>query len=250
MTGFIKKTTAIYLSIATLLLMSGFTFYTQTIFAADVTLDGAVVSFKYPTTSSSFTVNSNSDRMMCVSYGTYQGGSPTGITWNGTALTKIVEQVGSYNEESSIWCLVAPEVGTFTVEVTGMGNWSAVGIYSLYNVDQNLPTNFATNGGESSSESVTLVTESDNSWVIAQLEAEPAIIMTTSGGIEDYNQQGASYQNAEGQHILRATAGSQSMTASLDYSARWNATAVEIKVASAGGGATPSSIESDVILFE
>lgn len=110
-----------------------------------------------------------------------------------------------------------------------MGNWSCVGIYSLYNCDQNLPSNTNTAGGNSGTASVSLTTASNNSWVVACIEAEPAITMTTSGGTEDFNQQGASYQNGEGQHILKATAGSQTMSASLSYGARWNVSVLELK---------------------
>lgn len=194
-----------------------------------IALDGTVTSFEYPTTSTSVTVAANSNRLLLVSYTTYQGGGPSAVTWNGTSLTKIVEKVGSFSEQCSIWGLVAPAAGTFTLAVTGMGNWSCVGIYSLYNCAQSLPTNFTTAGGSSSTASVSLTTLNNNSWVVACIEAEPTITMTTSGGTEDFNQQGASFQNGEGQHILKATAGSQTMSASLSYGARWNVSALEVK---------------------
>lgn len=197
-----------------------------------IALDGAVVSFKYATSSTSFTVSNNSNRLLLVSYGTYQGAGPSAVSYNGVALTKIVEKVGSFSEQCSIWGLLSPDVGTATLSVSGMGNWSAVGIYSLYGVDQSsLPTNTATNGGASSSASVAVTTASDNSWVIASIEAEPTITISTSGGTEDWNQQGQSFQNAEGQRILKATAGSQTMSANLSYGARWNACAIEVKEA-------------------
>ncbi len=204
-----------------------------------IALDGTVVTGNN-NSSISVTVASNSDRMMVLSYATYQGGGPTSATYGSNALTKTVEQVGSYNEKASIWSFVAPTVGTANMVLVGAGDWHGVGIYSLYNVDQNLPTNFSTTGGDSSGTSLALTTGSNNSWVIACIEAEPAITMTTSGATEDWNLTGQSYQHGEGQHILKATAGSQTMTSSLGYGARWNTCNIEIKVvAEAPAASTP-----------
>lgn len=204
--------------------------------ADTVTLDGSVVTSKN-TATNAITVANNSNRMLIYSFGTYQGGAPSGVTYNGGAMTKLVEKIGSFGENCSIWGLVNPATGTHDTVVSGAGSFYAVGVYSLYGIDQNLPSNTATGGGDSNSASVAITTAAANSWVIAAIEAEPVITMTTSGGTQDWNQSGASFQNAEGQHILKATAGSQTMSASLAYGARWNTCAIEVKAATGGGAA-------------
>jgi len=141
--------------------------------------------------------------------------------------------VGSYSEQCSIWGLIAPDVGTYNVVMTGEGNWHGIGIYSLYNCSQTLPHNFSAVGGDNNTASLALTTGHDNSWVITCIEAEPAITMTTSGATEDWNLEGASYQHGQGHRIAKASAGSQTMSASLGYGARWNQCNVEVEEAAA-----------------
>lgn len=209
--------------------------------AASITLDGTVVSNEYSTSTitQAITIGANSDRMLIVAYGSYQGGGPSGITYNGVALTKIVEQVGSFNEVSSLWGLVAPATGTNNIVVSGAGNWSAMGAWSLYNVDQTLPATFSSGGGESSTASLALTTTVDGAWVITSIESEPVPTVTTSGGVNSWSFEGASYQHASGHTVPKATAGSQTMSASLSYGARWNMTNVQIKPVAAAAAAAP-----------
>ncbi len=208
-----------------------------TVWADSVTLDGTVITANN-TASLSITVGNNANRMGLVCYSTYQGGGPTGITWGGNAMTKVAERVGSFNEKASVWAIVAPATGATTVTVSGGGNWYGIGAYSLYGVDQNIPTNFTTGGGDSNSASLAITTLADNSWVIGCFEAEPVPTMSTSGGTSDYVLEGQPYQHGHGQHVLKATAGSQTMSASLSYGARWNVVDVEIKAATAAPATT------------
>ena len=202
-----------------------------------ITLDGSVTS-NAETGTTSITVASNTNRLLIVSYATYQGGGPSGITYNGVALTKIVEQLGSFSEQCSIWGLVAPDTGTNNVVVSGGGSYYAYGIYSLYNCDQNLPSVTSKTGGDSLTASLAITTVTDNSWVITCIESEPVPTMTTSGGTADWSKEGQSFQHGSGQHILKVTAGSQTMSASLSYGARWNQTNIEVKPFAAA--ATPT----------
>ena len=197
--------------------------------AASIALDGTVVSNEYNNGTQAITIGTNSDRMLIVAYGSYQGAGPSGMTYNGVALTKIVERVGSFSEVSSLWGLVAPATGTNNLVVSGMGDWSAYGAWSLYNVDQTLPTTFSSGGGDSSTASLALTTTVDGAWVITSIEAEPTITMTTSGGANSWTFEGQSFQHAGGHTVVKATAGSQTMSASLGYGARWNMTNVQIK---------------------
>lgn len=181
------------------------------------------------------TVGSNSDRMLILGTGHYQGDSsePT-ATYNTDALTVIKHQEGSYDERASIYGLVAPDTGTNSFVVTGAGAFTGFGVLSAYGCDQNLPTNVH---GVSNDTSEALTTTVDGSWVIAAIGAEPTITMTTTSGVEVMNQQGASYENAEMHYVLKATAGAQTMSFSLSYGARSNMALCEMKpVAAAGGG--------------
>jgi hypothetical protein len=197
-------------------------------------LDGTVISAEN-TGTTSMTVGNNANRKLVVSFATYQGGGPSGITFGGVALTKVVEAVGSFNEKCSIWELVAPAVSTANVVVSGAGDYYAYGIYSLYDCDQNLSTNFTSVSGDSNTASLAITTASANSWVITCIESEPDPTMTTSGGTADWEQEGQSFQHGSGQHILKASPGSQTMSASLAYGARWNQCNVEIKTYVASG---------------
>lgn len=215
-----------------------------------VTLDGTVVSSE-TTATNEFTVGNNTNRILLVSFATYQGNTPSGITYNSDALTKISEKIGSYGEQSSIWGLLAPDVGTANVVVSGASSYYAIGIYSLYNVNQSLTMATSSAGGESAGASLALTTTADNCWVIDALESEPAATLTTSGGTQDWNLEGESYQHGSGSHILKATAGEQAMTWSLGYGARWNQCAIEVCPVGETPPATPtgSAIQS-IIIFE
>lgn len=196
-----------------------------------IALDGTVASYirSGSTETKSVVVASNENRLLIVSYATYQGGGPTSMTYNGSSLTKIVEKVGSFSEQCSIWGIIAPDTGTHDLVINGAGNWSSYGIYSLYNCDQTLPSNTATAQSESSTASCALTTVANNSWIITCIESEPDPTMTTTNGVADWEKEGASYQHGSGQHVVKATAGSHTMSASLTYGARWNQANIEVK---------------------
>lgn len=184
------------------------------------------------------TVGANDNRMLIFGMGHYQGDAGlSGVTYNGDALTLLKDQEGSYEERAQLWGLVAPDTGTNSFVVSGAGGWTGFGVLSLYNADQNLPTNVGGSSGESNTASSSLTTLSNGSWVVAAFGCEPVPTMTTSGGVEVMKEQGDSYQNAEMHYVEKATAGSQTMSCSLSYGARWNVATCEV-VAASGGGST------------
>lgn len=192
-------------------------------------LDGSVVSDEYNNGTKSIVIGSNENRLLIVGYGSYQGAGPSGMTYNGVALTKIVEQVGSFNEVCSLWGLVAPDTGTHDLVVSGLGNWSAFGAYSLYNCVQSLPTNFNKTTGDSGGFSLALTTLYKNSWIISAIECEPIPTMTTTDGVLDWNFEGDVFQHAQGQHVVKAAAGAHTISGSLSYGARWNMANIEVR---------------------
>lgn len=204
-------------------------------FVGALTKDTAVESNN--TASFSVTVASNSNRMMIMGFGHYQGGDNiSAANYNSVSLTEVKAQAGSYGKRAGLWGLVAPATGTNTFTITGNDGWSGYGVLSIYDADQNLPTNTGGSSGDSSGTTTSLTTTVDNAWVVAAIGAEPSITMTTSSGVEDMNEQGDVYQNAEMHHVAKATAGSQSISFSLGYGARWNIAMCEVKPVGGGGG--------------
>lgn len=197
------------------------------VLAADISLDGAVITAEGQSTISVQVAN-NDNRLLILSFAVYQGNSPSGITFNGVAMTKIKEQVGSFNEQCSIWGLIAPAVGTYNLVMTGASNYYAVGIYRLYNCEQSLPTNFNGASGDNNNASLSITTTAANAWIISVLESEPDPTMTTSGGVADWEQEGQSFQHGAGQHYIQAAAGAKTMSWSLAYGARWNQVNVQV----------------------
>jgi len=205
-----------------------------------LTLDSATESNN--TTTFNVTVASNSDRMMIMGFGHYQGGNNiSGATYNSDALTEVKAQAGSYGERAGLWGLVAPDTGTNSFVISGNDSWSGYGVISVYNVDQTLPDTTGGASGNSNTASASLTTTVDNAWVVAAFGCESIPTMTTSDGAEDMKEQGASYQNAEMHHVAKASAGSQSMSCSLSYGARWNVALCQLKPAVASSTAYVNS---------
>lgn len=208
-----------------------------------LTKDTAVESNN--TTSFSVTVASNSNRLMLMGFGHYQGGDNiTGATYATIALTVVKAQAGSFGERSGIWGLIAPATGANTFAISGNDAWSGYGVLSIYDADQAaLPATTGGSSGDSGGTTTSLTTTVDNAWVVAAIGAEPGITMDTASGVEDMNEQGASYQNAEMHHVAKATAGSQSIAFTLAYGGRWNIAMCQVKPYDAGGGPTPAVMD-------
>lgn len=197
-----------------------------------VTLDGAVTTNEKTATTSK-TVANNADRLFLVAIGTHQSNNASGVTFNGDAMTLLKRQAGSYGEHCEIWGLIAPDIGTYNVVVSGANNWWAQGIYSIYDCEQELPSTANSTAvganGNSGYCSVSITTPVDNCLVVAVQSSEPVPTLDTAGATADWSQQGQSYQNSAGARILKATAGSIDMAWDLSYGGRWQAVAVAIK---------------------
>jgi len=107
------------------------------------TAGGSVSSFNWQQT-----INNDSNRLLVVLVGSPMG-SVSGVTFNGTALTwkanaandGVVTGVNSTGVLVSVWYLVSPPVGTYTIAVTLSGSTSSpCGIGAEYqNVNQTTP---------------------------------------------------------------------------------------------------------------
>lgn len=211
-------------------------------FAGALTLDSATEANN--SSSFSVTVASNSNRILYMGFGHYQGGNNiSSCSYNSDALTEVKAQAGSYGERAGLWGLVAPDTGTNTFSISGNDSWTGYGVVSIYDADQNLSANTAGASGDSGWANVSVTTTVDNAWVLAAFGSEAVPTMDSSLGgspVEDMIEQGYSYQNAEMHHNLKATAGSQTIGCDLSYGSRWNVAACEVKPY-AGGGGSPTN---------
>ena len=113
-------------------------------------------------TISSFTVGSNSNRILIVAVGEYNAEpAVTGITWNGSeAFTEILTY--STGLRAGLWYLINPTATTANVVITYASTAkSGAGVYSFYNVDQSSPigaTNSASGTTASPSPTITPTT--------------------------------------------------------------------------------------------
>lgn len=82
------------------------------------------------------------DRLLVVFVGTLSSASVSGITWNGTALTKAdaISYSTGTNPRGELWYLAAPATGTANLVVTMSGSTTAAVVFDFYaNVDQTTP---------------------------------------------------------------------------------------------------------------
>ncbi len=218
------------------------TFFVYAAQRGAIALDGAVIEAPQDTATQAMTVNTGSNRLLITSFASYQGGEqPSGVVFNTTeTVTSIVQKTGSYSECSSIWGLIAPTQTTANVVYSDVGAYYVFAIYSLTGCDQTvLPATTATGGAESSTASLSITPTVDNCWIIDALEAEPVPTMTTTDGVNDWVDEGQSYQHGAGSHFVQTTAAAKTMSYSLSYGARWNLCACAVKPAAAAAASTP-----------
>ncbi|MCZ6734152.1 MAG: DUF4347 domain-containing protein, partial [Gammaproteobacteria bacterium] len=132
----------------------------------NVTIDTTSVGTT-PIGASSDTVShttSGSDRLMLVgiSFGLDQGDAVSSVTYNGTALTLVGARDNNDTAASrvEIWSLVAPDTGTYNVDVTFSGTnhkGATIGVMTFNGVDQTTALgSFASAEGDSSNPSATV----------------------------------------------------------------------------------------------
>lgn len=197
-----------------------------------VQYDGAVISTDSSDTQS-VAIADYPNRMLLVAFGTHQGGGPSGVTYGGVSMTKIVEQVGSFSEQVSIWGLLSPAVGTANVAVSGVGSYRGFSVHRLYNCRQVLPTgaDIAVATGASAGPSLSITPTVEGSLIIDSVTGEDALTMTTSGGVSDAIQTALSYENIGSSHFVQGAAAAKTMSYSMPSGQRWNIVAVAIKPA-------------------
>jgi hypothetical protein len=121
----------------------------------------------------SHTVSSGANRVLVVTPQIFQGGlTVTGVTYGGTALTKVVDNTAdAYYYRSSIWYMVAPPVGTADVVVTvdGAAEGAVVGAMSFTGVHQGTPFGQSNHGGGAASPGELTISSASDQLVVSSI---------------------------------------------------------------------------------
>lgn len=140
----------------------------------------------------SYTVNSNTNGLLtaCFSFAATSpggNGTVTGITYNGVALTKAIDESDSTfgTIYSSLWYLKAPSTGTHNLVVSYSGTPSidsGGGIVSFTGVDQTTPiSNAASSSGQGDPVSITVSSRPGNTILDCAYAATNPGVLLTSG---------------------------------------------------------------------
>lgn len=164
------------------------------------------------------------------------GSSVTGITYAGVSLTKIghvASVTGAVRAE--LWGLIAPALGTNTIEVTLSAALDSLGTaVSLIGVHQTQPTEgfnsaTATNVGAADA-TVDITTLTDNDWVIDQVATDDTAITVGAGQTQRNNVSGALGSGADSTEGPKTPAGSVTMSwSSVAGLATWSIVGVGIR---------------------
>jgi hypothetical protein len=127
---------------------------------AAVTKDAAASASGGLPLSWSHTISEGNNGLLVVAVSCHAAMSVSGVTYGGVALTQAL----SYNANFRriyVYYLVAPEVGTATVAVSGSGSSVVAGSLSFFNVDQSAPLWFSSSGFGASPITQTIVAPDD-----------------------------------------------------------------------------------------
>lgn len=187
----------------------------------------------------SFTVGSGSDRVLIVGAMT-QGGSVTGVTYNGVSMTLLTSQNTTGGMEfSSIYYLVNPPSGAHNIVVSATGaSYTFAAAADYTGVDQTTPlptSNTAFSDSTSGSPfSVSLTTTVDNSWLVGCFNVN---LSTSAGTGTTLRATGDSQRKLYDSNGAKTPTGSYSLVVSI---------ASGRKIAASIGELAPVSVGSSV----
>jgi hypothetical protein len=103
--------------------------------------------------------------MLAVSIGADSGASPTGVTYNGVAMTKEATQAGL---DTTIWTLANPATGANNIVVTFAAShyFGIVGMSFLNTATTSYTDGTNTGTGTTNNASISVTTGTNNSWVV------------------------------------------------------------------------------------
>ena len=180
------------------------------------------------------------------------GSAPSGVTFNGDALTQLDTQVNG-STGAHIWYRVAPDVATGNVVITFSGSTHAAAtVLSLYNVDQSTPFGTAVKGtGTSTGAQPSLdVTTTVGDLVIDVVAGESSVLSSVAGTdqneMTDSASGGHAYHTATRKYAQRTTT---TMSETLTGYDAWAHVAAGVKAA-AGGGTGKVNILLDMLVHK
>jgi len=156
----------------------------------DVVLDA---TSSVETANSSVTIShttSGDNRLMLVGISMHtDNGTVTSIDYNGTALTLVgVQEDAGGKARIEIWSLLAPDTGTYDLNVSFSGSRSAiVGVQTFTNVDQTIALGaFASAEGSSDYASLSGITSSEGDLVFGVVDHHKGTSLTPDPGQTEY----------------------------------------------------------------
>lgn len=179
-----------------------------------------------------------SDRLLLVyTFNNGNGGDPTGITYNGTSMTKLNNQLTDASAFNlTLWGLLAPSTGSNNVVVTwssgtGINNCTAFSYTGV--LQSGLPD--STNTGSSSSSasiSVSTTVVASNCWLAGCTRSS---LDTQSGGTNASIVNSCNSDGSQCVHDSNGTVGTGSQTATINVSPNNTQWMNLISIAPAGG---------------
>jgi hypothetical protein len=180
------------------------------------------------------------------------GTTISGITYNGSALTRAVQFYNTFNVQSEIWYLANPSIGTANIVVTYAVDANKAlepknGAISLFGTDTTNPIGATTTAG-SNTGAVTksITTTAANSYLVDMIEQSGTDLgsPTGSGQVQiwrDLNSAGGGTDGG-GSYTPTTSTGSYTMSWGGTVTGNWSYTIAEVKAAASTPATTPSTL--------
>lgn len=179
------------------------------------------------------TVGTGSDRVLIVFFSRSGYDSDLTVTYNGTAMTLAAKTTSPFG--AFVYYLVNPDSGTHSIAWTATVGRATIGsAMSVTGAAQTSTigaSNSATAGDTTTSVSIT--TESDNSWIVDIMSVVNSTTRTPDGAQTEISVDSSGTQYTGTSYKLLATAGATTMSWTVGSNLLWSALAVEIKEAAA-----------------
>ncbi len=133
-------------------------------------------------TATTYTFNNVAGDILFVGCENVAGSIPSGITYNGVALTKVGDQA-ILTSEATLWMLVAPATGSHSVVVTGAGGYFAsLSVSYSGSKATGQPDGSNTGTAASGSLSVSATTSVSNDWTVGLFVSTSGVDLTPAAG--------------------------------------------------------------------
>lgn len=194
----------------------------------------------------SITVSTLSSTSKLIAFVGNHQGTVTGVTLNGTPLTKMIGAATAFNETAELWYIDNPgELSSVSLAATfSGGSGRTIGYLCLEGTKAGDNDVEATNVGSSSPATVDITPLANNAIVIASAYSEASFTQGT-GETNVFILQGESYENAAGSYDIQTTAETQTMDFVLGSGQRWAICAVAIYPAT---GSFDLEVHDDIVV--